>query len=100
MPGLPAPAGRGMARMDLQYGSGGIDKARLPSECWLIQQIGGEVVLFEEGTEREIVRFSAADSNAAARAQKVIYDSELSPEDKAFAHFWSGYFYAHASGPE
>lgn len=72
--------------------------ARLPSEQWLIQQIGGEVVLFEQYTEREIVRFDPSDSDAAARAQSAIHDSELSDEDKCFAHFWSGYFYAHASG--
>jgi hypothetical protein len=67
--------------------------ARLPSERFLIQQIGGEVVLFEEGTERELVRYSVSDKNATAQAQKAIYDSELSDEDKCFAHFWSGYFY-------
>lgn len=71
--------------------------ARLPSEGYLMQQIDGTVVLFEDGTEREIARFDPADANAAARAQRVIHDSELGEEDKAFAHFWSGYFYAHAS---
>jgi hypothetical protein len=70
--------------------------ARLPSERYLIQQIGGEVILFEEGTEREIVRFDPADGGSLGPALKVISDSELSEEDKAFAHFWSGYFYAHA----
>lgn len=71
--------------------------AKLPSERFLIQQIDGQVVLFENYTEREIVRFYPSDSNATAQAQKTIYDSELSDEDKCFAHFWSGYFYAHAS---
>lgn len=76
--------------------------ARLPSERYLIQQIGGEVILFEDGSEREIVRFDPADMTATGRAQKTIDDSELSPEDKCFAHLWSGYFYAHAgmSDPE
>lgn len=73
--------------------------AKLPSERWLIQQIDGVVILFEPGPETEIVRFNPADGNACAMAQKVIYDSELlSDEDKCFAHFWSGYFYAHAAG--
>jgi hypothetical protein len=73
--------------------------ARLPSERFLIQQIGGNVILFEDGTEAEVVRFNPADANASARAQKAIHDSpELSDEDKCFAHFWSGYFYAHATG--
>lgn len=40
-----------------------------------------------------------ADANAAALAQKDIYDSKLlTPEQKCFAHFWRGYFYAHGSG--
>lgn len=70
--------------------------ARLPSEDWLIQQIGGEVVLFRPGDEAEVVRYPAGDMDATAKAQKVIYDSPLlSAEDKCFAHFWSGYFYAH-----
>lgn len=72
--------------------------ARLPSERFLIQQIGGQVILFEEGSEREIVKFDPSDGSAAAQAQKVIYDSELDSEDKTFAHFWSGYFYACAVG--
>lgn len=69
--------------------------AQLPSTNWLIQQIGGEVILFERHTEREIVRFDPRDGNAAAMAQLTIHESDLSPEDKCFAHFWSGYFYAH-----
>lgn len=68
--------------------------ARLPSEMWIIQQIGGEVVLFQDYTEIEIVRFDPSNADECAKAQKVIYDSELSDEDKVFAHFWSGYFYA------
>jgi hypothetical protein len=73
--------------------------ARLPSEQYLIQEIGGTVILFEDGSEREIVRFPADDGNAVAQAQKVIHDSELSPEDKCFAHFWSGYFYGFGACP-
>lgn len=66
---------------------------------WLIQQIDGMVVLFREGSEDEIVRFDPSDANAAAQAQKVIWDDErLNDEEHCFAHFWSGYFYAHASG--
>jgi hypothetical protein len=73
--------------------------AQLPSQDWLIQQIGTEVILFERDTEREIVRFDPSDQNAAAQAQKVIHDApDLSDEDRCFAHFWSGYFYAYARG--
>lgn len=69
--------------------------ARLPpGGQWLIQLIGDEVILFERGTEAEIVRFTAADAEQAQRAQKVIHESpRLDGEQKAFAHFWSGYFY-------
>jgi len=72
--------------------------ARLPGRQFLIQQVSGTVILFEDGTEREIARFDPADISATAQAQKTIRDSELSDEDKCFAHFWSGYFYAHAGG--
>jgi hypothetical protein len=73
--------------------------ARLPGENYLIQQIGGQVVLYHEYTEEEIVRFDSTDANAAARAQFTIYSSdELTAEQKCFAHFWAGYFYAHSGG--
>lgn len=71
--------------------------ARLPSEMYVIQQVDGVVILSDD-FDREIVRFDPADANDAAMAQKEIYDSGLSDEDKCFAHFWSGYFYAHAGG--
>ena len=70
--------------------------AVLPGETWLVQQVGDEVILFHRDTEDEIVRFVASDGNAAARAQGVIANSaHLTPEQKSFAHFWCGYFYAH-----
>jgi hypothetical protein len=72
--------------------------ARLPSEVWLIQQSEGLVRLFQEYTEEEIVCFDPSDDDATAQAQKTIYDSGLTAEDKCFAHFWSGYFHAHATG--
>lgn len=67
--------------------------AQLPSERYLVQLIGGEIVLFERGTEREIAKAPVLDHEALGRAQKVIHESELSDEDKSFAHFWFGYFY-------
>lgn len=72
--------------------------ARLPSGRFLIQLVGPDVILFEDftGTEQEVVRFPVKDSGALARAQKVIHESpDLSDEDKCFAHFWSGYFWAY-----
>jgi hypothetical protein len=72
--------------------------AQLPGEEWLIQQIGGQVILFHRYTEEEILRFDPADGNAAAIAQLTIHETDrLGPEQKCFAHFWSGYFYAYAS---
>jgi hypothetical protein len=67
-------------------------------EDWLIQQIDGQVILFHRYDEHEIVRFDPADADATARAQLPIHQStELDDEQKCFAHFWSGYFYAHAT---
>ena len=75
--------------------------AQLPPDGeWLIQQIGETVILFQRHTEEEIVRFDPSDPDAAAKAQKVIHDCvDLTPEQKTFAHFWSGYFYAYAVRP-
>lgn len=72
--------------------------AQLPGGDWLIQQIDGMVILFRRYTEEEIVKFDPSDPNASARAQGTIANCEqLDPEQKSFAHFWSGYFYAHAT---
>jgi hypothetical protein len=72
--------------------------ARLPGDNgWLIQQIGGEVILFQEGSEEVIVQFDPSDQNATAIAQGIIANCEqLNPEQKSFGNFWSGYFYAYA----
>jgi hypothetical protein len=68
--------------------------ARLPSEQWLIQQVDGIVILFEDGSEREVCRFDPSDGKMTARTLEVIFRSELlSDEDKCFAIFWAGYFY-------
>jgi hypothetical protein len=72
--------------------------AQLPGEDWLMQQIGSEVILFHRHTEAELLRFNPADGDATARAQLAIYMlTELNDEQKSFAHFWSGYFHAHAT---
>lgn len=72
--------------------------AQLPPDGdWLIQQIGGQVVLFHRWTEEEIVRFDPADSEGIMTAQRVIDgDPRLDDKAKAYAHFWSGYFYSHS----
>lgn len=73
--------------------------AQLPPDgTWLIQQIGGEVILFHRHTEEELLRFNPSDANEAAVAQGSIHFlEELTAEQKSMAHFWSGYFYAHAT---
>lgn len=73
--------------------------AQLPGGEWLIQQIGEQVILFHRHTEEEVVRFDPRDASDAAKAQMFIAASEaLDAEQKSFGHFWSGYFYAHATG--
>ena len=63
---------------------------------WLIQQIGENVILFHRHTEEEIVRYPIEDKDATACAQATIAMSgRLTDEEKSFAHFWCGYFYAH-----
>lgn len=74
--------------------------AQLPPDGqWIMQQIDGEVVLFERYTEIERLRFDPTDANATAKAQQTIHQLfDLSDEQRCFAHFWAGYFYAHAGG--
>lgn len=76
--------------------------ARLPSQCYLIQQSGGWVVLFEDMTEREVVRFDPMSGPVfTGLAMEVIWNYfAMSAEDKAFACFWAGYFCAHAGHDE
>lgn len=76
--------------------------ARLPSEQYLMQQTDGVVRLFEDFTEDEIARFDPASKEDTARARLAISASKLDGQDKAFAHFWAGYFALHAGheGPQ
>lgn len=64
----------------------------------LIQQNDGIVTIVDSYTQEEYLRFDPSDADIAAKAQKLIYDcNKLTDEQKCFAHFWSGYFYAHAT---
>ena len=68
-----------------------------PDGEWLVQQNDGIVSVFNQFTMDEVVRFDPSNADESAKAQKVIYDSEqLTAEQKCYAHFWSGYFYANA----
>lgn len=70
--------------------------AQLPPDgSILVQLIGNDVVIFERYTEEEYHRFPACGPDAISKAQKGIWDDErLTDEQRCFAHFWSGYFYA------
>lgn len=72
--------------------------AQLPPDGeWLAQQIEGEVIIFNQYTDEEVVRYDPSDHHASAIAQKTIHNSDkLDDEQKCFAHFWCGYFHAHA----
>jgi len=73
--------------------------AQLPPDGrWVIQQIGGEVILYHRDSEVEVVRFDPAEPASFGPAQQIIHESGLTEEAKSMAHFWSGYFYAHATG--
>lgn len=62
-----------------------------------IQQNDGVVSIFDSYTDEVFLTFNPHDADACAKAQKNIHDCEkLDDEQKSFAHFWSGYFYAHA----
>lgn len=73
--------------------------AQLPPDGqYLIQQIDGKVILFERHTEEELVKFDPTDGDAVAKAQYTIHTHpDLDEQQRCFAHFWSGYFYAHAN---
>lgn len=73
--------------------------AKLPPDSqWLVQMVGLEVIVFQPGSEDEIVRFLVTDIDSVCRAQAVIAESDrLTVEQRSFAHFWCGYFYAHVA---
>jgi hypothetical protein len=74
--------------------------AQLPGGRYLMQQIGGDVVMFERYTEDEIVRFDPASSGSVEQGLAVLRVSGgLLAEEECFAAFWAGYFAAHAGCP-
>lgn len=72
--------------------------AQLPPDGeYLIQQNDGMVTLFNQYTDEELIRFDPSNQDSTAKIQGDIAQlKQLSIEQKAFAHFWSGYFYAHS----
>lgn len=74
--------------------------AQLAGSDWVMQQSDGVVMLFHrQRPDLELLRFNPSDADETAKVQhKIHLLQELSLEEKCFAHFWSGYFYAHATG--
>lgn len=68
-----------------------------PDGEWLVQQNDGMVTIFNQYTQEEIFKGDPSNAHAFSIAQKVIHElPQLNTEQKCFAHFWCGYFYAHA----
>lgn len=72
--------------------------AQLPPDGQiLIQQIGEDVIIFDRYTEEEFHRFNPNDANGVAiKMGELWHNEKLTDEQRCFAIFWSGYFYAHA----
>lgn len=72
-----------------------------PDGTWAIQDIEGTVSVFNRDTDDEVINFDPADTESFCNALKVIwFTDKLTDEQKSFASFWTGYFYAHHSGEE
>ena len=68
-----------------------------PDGTWLIQQNDGIVTIFHRYTQEEIFRVNPSNANLMSIGQKIIHElPQLNEEQKCFAHFWCGYFYAQA----
>lgn len=71
--------------------------AQLPNSNLLIQQNYGIVSIFDRYSQEVYFHFNPANADETARTMAEIWhDGRMSDEDKCFAIFWSGYFYAHA----
>lgn len=69
--------------------------AQLPNSDWLVQSSGTKVFIVHRYTEEELLVVDATNIDAMAKAQLTIHNMvELDEENKAFAHFWFGYFWA------
>lgn len=69
-----------------------------PDGTLLIQQNDGIVSLFDRYTEEVYASFDPLNANQMCITQGLIWhDERLTDEQRSFASFWSGYFYAHAT---
>lgn len=68
-----------------------------PDGTWVIQQRDGMVYLFHGQTEFELLRFDPADRDTLGGVIAIMQEiEELTAEQRAWATFWAGYFYARA----
>lgn len=68
-----------------------------PDGRLLVQQIDGQVIIYNRDTEEELHRLDPADPNSFGPAlQRIWLDDRLAPEQKCFSAFWVGYFHAHS----
>jgi hypothetical protein len=68
-------------------------------EPFITETVEGQevTVTSPRGLGLVVVQFDPRDADASAMAQKAIYDSGLDVNQKARAHFWSGFFYGQSS---
>ena len=76
--------------------------AQLPPDGrLLIQQNDGIVTVFDQHTQKEYHNFDPSNADETAITQgKIWHDERMTEEQRCFAIFWSGYFYAHARARE
>lgn len=70
-----------------------------PNGDHIIQQIDGTVRLFNRYTEQDLITpFNPDDPEEFGPALREIHvHQDLTDEEKSFASFWTGYFYANAA---
>jgi hypothetical protein len=64
------------------------------NDQWLMQQVEGVVVLFNEYIDEQITEFKPSRSLSVANAiEEIKTTDKLNQDDKTLAIFWAGYFY-------
>ena len=73
--------------------------AQLPPDGQiLIQQNDGIVSIFDQYSQEVFHEFNPSEANETSITMgKIWHDEKLTDEQRCFAIFWSGYFYAHAN---
>lgn len=76
--------------------------AQLPPDgTWLMQQMDGLVHVFNRDTEEQLVEFDPGDPSSFGPALQRMWETDVfNGEQKSFAAFWTGYYFAHAGMEE